>query len=43
MFLILEKVYLEMIYLLKELSDFGSYQNINDIYMKVKCNVNQGI
>ena len=39
MFLTLEKLYLELIYLLKELSEFG----INDILMKVKCNVIQGI
>ena len=39
MFLTLEKQYLELIYLLKELSEFG----INDILMKVKCNVIQGI
>ena len=39
MFLILEKLYLELKYLLKELSEFG----VNDILMKVKCNVIQGI
>jgi hypothetical protein len=39
MFLTLEKQYLELIYLLKELSEFG----INDILMKAKCNVIQGI
>jgi hypothetical protein len=39
MFLTLEKQYLELIYLLKELSEFG----INDIVMKVKCNVIQGM
>ena len=38
MFLTLEKLNLELIYLLKELSEFG----INDILMKVKCNVIQG-
>ncbi len=35
----LEKQYLELIYLLKELSEFG----INDILIKVKFNVIQGI
>ena len=39
MFLTLEKLYLELIYLLKESSEFG----INDILMKEKCNVVQGI
>jgi hypothetical protein len=39
MFLALEKLYLELIYLLKESSKFG----INDIIIKVKCNVIQGI
>ena len=39
MFLTLEKLYLELIYLLKELSEFGK----NDILMKVKCNVIQRI
>jgi len=39
MFLTLEEQNLELIYLLKELSEFG----INDILMKVKCNVIQGI
>ena len=37
MFLTLKKLYLELIYLLKELSEFGK----NDILMKVKCNVIQ--
>ena len=39
MFLTLEKLYLELIYLLKELPEFG----INDILMKVKCNMIKGI
>ena len=38
-FLTLEKLCLELIYLLKELSEFGK----NDILVKVKCNVIQGI
>ena len=38
-FLTLEKLYLELINLLKELSEFGK----NDILMKVKCNVIQRI
>jgi len=39
MFLTLERLYLELIYLLKEKSEFGK----NDILMKVKCKVIQGI
>jgi hypothetical protein len=39
MFLTLEKLNLELMYLLKELSEFG----INDILMKVKCNMVQGM
>ena len=35
----LEKLYLELMYLSKELSEFGK----NDFLMKVKCNVIQGI
>ena len=39
MFLTLEKLYLELKNLSKELSEFGK----NDILIKVKCNVIQGI